>query len=203
MNENIKKSEVVGKGDSTKKVDVKEVVNVEERIIPGGYKKISELTNEEIKALPRFKVTISCNAVTYNGNSRLYPSLILRLDPRLELVASRNDFTITDYEFLKMDHLVPKLNMPVSATSFEGNFPVRFCKGNRELVDGKINEFYYVQVFIKRGMIFSMYINKKNNIFNLFKQLVNNGSIPFNGWTFNDKVQTITPDNDDDNYLYE
>ncbi len=204
MSENtkVKVSENV-KGDSTKLVDVEtKVVPIEERIIPGEYRKITEYSVDEIKALPRFKVIISCKERVYNGDVSYYPLLTLCLGNRLDLNVKRNEFTVISFTELKENHLVPNLGMDVKADSFEGYFPVRFCKGRKE-INGEISEFYYAQIVIKKGKVYSVYINKRGGAFDLFETRVKNGLIKFEGWTFNDKVKTTNVDPEDDDYIYE
>ena len=203
-NKNVKVGEVV-KGDSTKNVDVnvqENVVPIEERIIPGEYKIISDLTDEEVKALPRFKVVISCKERVYDGNVSYYPLLTLCLGHHLDLSVKRSEFTVISFTELKENYLVPKRGMDVKADSFEAYFPVRFCKGRKE-INGEISEFYYAQIVIKKGKVYSVYINKKGGAFDLFTSRVNKGLIKFNGWTFNDKVKAANVDPEDDDYIYE
>ena len=203
-NKNVKVSENV-KGDSTKPVDVKvdeKVVSIEERIIPGEYRIITEYSVDEIKALPRFKVVISCKERVYNGQVSYYPSLTLVLGNGFELQVRRDEFTIISFTELKENHLVPNLGMDIKADSFEGYFPVRFCKGRRE-INGEISEFYYAQIIIKKGKVYSVYINKRGGAFDLFESRVKKGLIKFEGWTFNDKVKSTNVDPEDDDYIYE
>jgi len=204
MSENtkVKVSENV-KGDSTKQVDVEtKIIPIEERIIPGNYKMITELSIDEIKALPRFKVVISCKERVYNGQVSYYPSLTLCLGNCLDLSTKKDDFTVISFTELKENHLVPNLGMDVKADTFEGYFPVRFCKGRKE-IKGEISEFYYAQIVIKKGKVYSTYINKKGGAFDLFVSRVNKGMIKFDGWTFNDKVKSANVDPEDDDYIYE
>ena len=206
MNENIKKveKEVVAKGDSTKVVDEKkEKVSIEERIIPGEYRKITDYSLEEIKSLPRFKVTFSCKERVYNGNISYYPSLVLSLGAGFDLYVKSKEFTLITYTNLKENHLVPNLGMDIKAESFEVRLPVRFCKGQKENSDGTISVFYYAQIIVKKGTIFSVYINRKDGGLELFESRVNKGEIPFNGWMFNDKVKSAVTESDDNDYNYE
>lgn len=208
MNENIKttKKETVVKGDSTvNTVDVKsEKIDVEEMILPGGYVQINELSIDEIKKLPRFMVEFSCKETSYNGTVRTYPLITLILNKNLKLTSKRDDFSESDFAFLKHTHFVPNLKMDLKAESYTNQFPVRFCKGRKVNSLGEISNFYYVQIFVKKGCIYSMYINRKNNQFNLFKYYVEQGVIPFEGWAFNDKVKDDSKEADDGfNYMNE
>ena len=150
----------------TKKEKVADTKNVQME-----YKKVSEMSVEEIKTLSTYPVTFR----RVKGDN--YESFSLSITLCSEFVIKKK-IQASDFYYFVNAVAVPKLKLVDNLDIYTVKAPVRFCKGigiSKET--GEEFEYLSVQAIIQRDAIYSSYVNKKNHELQLFETLIEAGKI--------------------------
>lgn len=143
-------------------------------------KKVTELSSEEIKQLDFFPVKFSkIDGKDKNGSSYSNCSFSLTLTPELII---KEKIQVTDFYYVVHSVCVPKLKLADNKNFYTFKCPVRFVKGIWLNEEGIEKEYSLLQIIVDQGIIFSTFINKRNNQLNLMNTLINLGKLKEPKW---------------------
>lgn len=112
-------------------------IKKENVIVEAPYKRLMELTEEEVKKLPIYPITY-----LKNKYGRVIAKLLL--DPIVEL--ERKNINIS-----KFNNLVLRLKKPYDVTKIKFNVYCRFVQGKtKDKESGEVKDYFMVQAIIKR-----------------------------------------------------
>ncbi len=140
----------------------------------GAYKKVSELTREEIKKFP--PVTVEFKRVVRNYNKQKNVSYYFRALFYKHFI---HEEKISETMFYNIAYNVaPKIGLSSDLDEYKFNSYTRFVKGktlNQETLEER--DYLLCQCIITPDVIKSFFINKKDGKLDLFNTLVKKGYI--------------------------
>lgn len=146
------------------------------------YKKVSELSNEEIKMLEFYPVEFEkIDGKDRNGKIYSRFNLNVKLCPEFTI---RKVLTDSDFYYFVNSVAVPILKQSDNLNLYRIKCPLRFVKGQQLDEFGNIRDYVLVQIIVTKKVVYSDFINRKNHRLDNFETLISCGKIKNPQWVY-------------------